>query len=282
MYAYSQKDVVIGISPCPNDTYIFHALLHGLVKPDYPFPVNIAYQLADVQKLNKGAIAGALPITKLSVGVMPSALDKYVLLSSGSALGWGCGPLVVARNANVDIRSARVAIPGRHTTASLLLDLHGGFEGERVEMLFSDIMPAIAAGNADIGVIIHEGRFTYERHGLAKLLDLGQWWEEQYKMPLPLGAIAARRDMEPALAKAIEKAITASLAYARAHPDASAQFVRQNAQELDADVTAAHIKTFVTDYSLDLGKQGRDAISWLIGAALKREGRKPDKDIFLN
>lgn len=274
------KDMMIGISPCPNDTYIFHALLKGLVRVEGLDGMNISCQFADVQKLNEGALAGKLHVTKLSVGAVPAVLDKYVLLSSGAALGWGCGPLVVARRANIDIRQAKIAIPGRHTTASLLLDLHGGFGGQRVEMLFSDIMPAIIAGEVDMGVIIHEGRFTYARHGLAKLLDLGEWWEQNCNMPLPLGVIACRRDLAPEVTGAMEKGITESLLYARRHPEASADFVRKHAQELDDRVTAAHIATFVTDYSVDLGNTGRDAITWLVRAALERDGRKLDQDIF--
>lgn len=280
MNCASFDEVEIGISPCPNDTYIFHALLHGLVRPDYPRTIKLACRLADVEKLNGWAMAGELPLTKLSVGVLPFALDKYAVLASGAALGWGCGPLVVALDANVDMKTARVALPGRHTTASLLLDLHGGFAGPRREMLFSDIMPAVAAGQADVGVIIHEGRFTYGRHGLVKLLDLGQWWEDAYGLPLPLGAIAVRRDVEPGLAVAMEEAIAGSLEHARARPEDSAAFIRANAQELDEDVTAAHIAAFVTDYSLDLGRQGREAIAWLVNAA--RKGRPmSEKDIFL-
>lgn len=271
----------IGISPCPNDTYIFHALLHGLVMPQYPHKFNISYELADVEKLNAGALAGALPITKLSLGVVPHILDRYALLNSGAALGWGCGPLVVAKNGDVDLNTAKIAIPGRHTTASMLLDLHGGFGGERVEMLFSDIMPAIACGEIDAGVIIHEGRFTYDQHGLAKLLDLGEWWESQYHLPLPLGAIAVRRDVEPELAHAIQTAIAQSLAHARSHPEASAQFIRANAQELNAEVTADHIRAFVTDFSLDLGQQGRNAILKLLSAAPAMQGEPLAGNVFL-
>lgn len=275
------KELMIGISPCPNDTFIFHALLHGLVKLGYTGITDIRHGLWDVQKLNEKAVAGELPVTKLSVGVLPAVLDKYIVLSSGAALGWGCGPLVVAKDKDVDISKARVAIPGRHTTAAMLLNMHGGFGGERVEMLFSDIMPAIARGDADVGVIIHEGRFTYGRHGLVKLLDLGQWWEGEYNMPLPLGAIACRRDLDRDLIKAVEAAIKASLEYARANPAASGPFIRQNAQELADDVVAAHIETFVTDYSLDLGKQGRDAISWLVKSAFGRSGKNTDIEIFI-
>ncbi len=271
------NELALGLSPCPNDTFIFHALLQGLVQTGFA----VTPVFADVQKLNELAIAGELPFTKISVGVVPDILDKYGLLSSGAALGWGCGPLVVARDSNVNRSAAKIAIPGRHTTASLLLDLHGGFNGRREEMCFSDIMPAVASGRVDLGVIIHEGRFTYGEHGLVKILDLGQWWEDQYHMPLPLGAIAFRRDVDPALALSMQEAITASIDYARKHPEASKDFVREHAQELDEKVTCAHIKTFVTDYSSNLGQQGRQAISWLVQSALARQGKNANADLFL-
>ena len=155
-------------------------------------------------------------------------MHDYALMSSGAALGWGCGPLVVARE-NLrpeDWRGATVAVPGLMTTANLLLTLHGGFQGPRKEMLFSDVMPAVARGEVDMGLIIHEGRFTYARQSLVKLLDLGQWWEAEYSLPLPLGAIAVRRDLPLALARRVQNAITASLAYANAHPEDSRAFIR--------------------------------------------------------
>lgn len=267
----------LGLSPCPNDTFIFHALLEGLVKPDFREPVRLAPVFADVQELNERALHGELPFTKLSAGAIPAVLDKYRLLETGAALGWGCGPLVVARSSNFNPARARIAIPGRHTTASMLLDLHGGFRGERPEMLFSDIMPAVASGEADLGVIIHEGRFTYPQYGLAKILDLGEWWEEQYGIPLPLGVIAVRRDVEPALARAVENAIAASIRHARQNPGDSRAFIRAHAQELDDEITGAHIDTFVTDFSLGLGETGKAAIRQLLKAS-----RLPAKDIFLS
>lgn len=275
------KKLTVAISPCPNDTFIFHALLHGLVKPAGFEGLQLEYTLADVEKLNSAALAGRYDVTKLSVGVVPAVLGNYALFSSGAALGWGCGPLIVAKNEHFDPATARIAIPGRHTTANLLLDLTGEFHGPRQEMLFSDIMPAISRGDADLGVIIHEGRFTYAEHGLVKILDLGQWWEGKFQLPLPLGAIAVKRDLPKDMARAMEEAIAASIAYARAMPDASRDFIRQNAQELNEQVTQEHIDTFVTDYSLELGKAGREAMETLVNAALKRQNRKLATDLFL-
>lgn len=271
-------NIKLGISPCPNDTFIFHALLHGLVRPDYPDEIALGLHIADVEELNKLVLDGQLEISKVSLGVVPHILDNYILLSSGGALGFGCGPLVVAKNADKDCAGAKVAAPGKMTTANLLLDLHGGFGGERIQMLFSDIMPAVASGEADMGVIIHEGRFTYKDRGLTKILDLGEWWENEYHLPLPLGAIVVRRDMAHALALALEKAISASLEHAWKNPGDSRAFIKENAQEMSDEVTERHIKTFVTEYSRNLGDEGRGAIGALLGRAL---GKNIDKDIFL-
>lgn len=270
----------LGLSPCPNDTYIFHALLHGLV----PVPAPVRPHMADVEELNILARQKALDITKISIGAVPEILRDYALLSSGAALGWGCGPLVVARkNLRPEAwRKATVAVPGLLTTANLLLTLHGGFQGARREMLFSEVMPAVARGEADLGLVIHEGRFTFERLGLVKVLDLGQWWEAEYSLPLPLGAIAVRRHIPLPVARGVQGAITASLAYANAHPDSSRDFVRVHAQEMEESVTSAHIKTFVTDFSLDLGSAGRAAVETLVARASVQAGTTlPAEGLFL-
>ena len=274
------ENMTLGLSPCPNDTYIFHALLHHLV----PSPAHFTPRMADVEELNALARQKKLPVTKLSLGVVPYIMDDYAIMASGAALGWGCGPLVVAREdlPEEKWKTARVAVPGLMTTANLLLTLHGGFQGSREEMLFSDVMDAVLTGEADMGVIIHEGRFTYADRGLVKLLDLGQWWEATYHAPLPLGAIAVRRDVPVELARAIEAAITASVDYANANPRASAEFIREHAQELAESVTSAHIKTFVTEYSRDLGETGRQAIARLVETAAKMQGlRLPEAGLFL-
>lgn len=273
------ESLSLGLSPCPNDTFIFHALLHGLVAA----PATLRPYLADVEELNGRARSKELDVTKISLGALPYIMEDYALLSSGAALGWGCGPLLVAREP-LPVSAwagARVAVPGRMTTANLLLDLHGGFQGPREEMLFSEIMDAVSDGRVDMGVIIHEGRFTYEKAGLSKLLDLGQWWEDTFDLPLPLGAIVVRRDLPLRTARAMQVAITESLTYARAHPSASADFIRQHAQELSESVTRAHIETFVTDHSLDLGEAGRTAISRLLERAVALQGRAMPQDIFL-
>ena len=201
-------------------------------------------------------------------------LDRYILLNAGAALGRGCGPLVVSRRelSADECRSARIAIPGKMTTANLLLSLTGRFDGPREEMIFDQVMPAVERGRADLGVIIHEGRFTYADRGLRLVLDLGQWWEETTRMPLPLGVIAARRDLGPEGILEVEEAIRQSLLHARAHPDDGRVFIRAHAQEMDENVMASHIATFVNDYSLDLGEEGRRAMESLLQAAAKEAG----------
>lgn len=280
MSALQPQNLSFGLSPCPNDTYIFHAMLHGLV----PIPAPFKPHMADVEELNTLARQKALDVTKMSLGATTEIMQDYALLSSGAALGWGCGPLVVARK-NLkpeDWRNATVAVPGLMTTANLLLTLHGGFQGPRKEMLFSDVMAAVSNGEVDLGLIIHEGRFTYARQGLVKLLDLGQWWEAEFSLPLPLGAIAVRRDLPVALARRVQNTITASLAHANAHPNDSREFIRAHAQEMDESVTSAHIKTFVTDFSLDLGPAGRAAIGTLVSRAAEIMGKTlPSEGLFL-
>lgn len=271
----------LGLSPCPNDTFIFHALLHGLVKLDAD--IEFMPHMADVEELNKKALKGELEISKISLGVLPYIVKDYVVLSAGAALGWGCGPLLVARRelSEKELAKARIAIPGKMTTANLLLNLHGAFHGPRTEMLFSDIMPAVTDGKADAGLIIHEGRFTYARAGLCKLLDMGEWWEGMFHLPLPLGAIVARRDVAADIAKAVEKGIASSVAHAWRNPDDSREYIKRNAQELDDAVTKAHIETFVTTYSQDLGEAGKMAIRKLVDAALSLEGNSCGMNLFI-
>jgi len=269
----------LGISPCPNDTFIFHALLAGLVAS----PEDIQPRLHDVEALNGMAIAGELDVTKLSTGVLPHVLEEYVILRSGAALGFGVGPLLAAREPLrvEDCRNLPIAVPGRFTTANLLLELHGAFQGARQEMVFDRIIPAVLAGEYPCGAIIHEGRFTYQEQGLHKVLDLGEWWEQRYKVPLPLGVIAARRGLGRERIAELEAAIRRSLSYARLKPEAGRDFVRQHAQEMHEDVIAQHIATFVTEFSLDLGPSGEAAVSMLVRKAAALAGKDFIPELFL-
>ena len=272
--------LTLGISPCPNDTFIFEALIHRRL----PSACGVRTHMADVEELNTLARKGALEITKLSLAAALEVLDHYVLLRSGAALGRGCGPLLVARPGLSPGRyaAATIAIPGRMTTANLLLSLNGEFAGRRREMIFDAVMPAVKNGDADLGVIIHEGRFTYARQGLTLVRDLGEWWESATRMPLPLGVIAVRRDLGMRTALAIEKSIRESLLFARAHPLVGQNFIRSHAQEMDPAVMSAHIAAFVNDFSLSLGPEGQNAVMTLLEAGAREKGIPlPDLPIFV-
>jgi 1,4-dihydroxy-6-naphthoate synthase len=256
-----------GYSPCPNDTFAFHALTHGLVDT----PLRIEPVLADIEELNVRARSGELELTKLSYGAFPVVGDRYRLLRSGAALGHGCGPLVVAREPMTlaDAVAGRLAIPGRDTTAFLLLRLAAGAPAEVVELRYDRILAAVEHGELPAGLVIHESRFTYEEHGLVKVADLGEWWEGETGLPVPLAGICARADLDDETAAAAEAAIRASVQYAFEHPTASAEYVRAHAQELSDEVCAAHIALYVNELSVDLTDDGLGAIDALLAAAAR-------------
>lgn len=271
----------LGYSLCPNDTFIFHALHAGLVQG--PLPVREV--LEDVQTLNEWALAGRLPMTKISYRAYFEVMDRYVALRSGGALGRGVGPLVVARGER-DLRGARVASPGALTTAELLLRLsHPG--AEVVRMRYDEVMPAVGRGEyggepIDAGLIIHESRFTYPDYGLIRLLDLGAWWEEETGLPLPLGAILVRRDLPSELQRALGDAVRRSLEYAYAHPEASRDYVRRHASELSDEVMQAHIDLYVNALSLDVGEEGERAVRELHRRAVEVGAASPsDLPLFV-
>jgi 1,4-dihydroxy-6-naphthoate synthase len=204
------RTLTLGYSPCPNDTFIFHALVHGIVGAD---GLSFRERLEDVETLNRLAADGVLDVTKVSYGAIPHLVRDYVLLRSGGALGRGCGPLVVAREdfGREGLTGRRIAIPGRNTTANLLLRLFAPDAPAGIEMVYSDIMPAVERGEVDAGLIIHESRFTYPQHGLAKVVDLGEWWERTTGLPIPLGGILARRDLGDDAIRAVDDAIRRSV-----------------------------------------------------------------------
>ena len=256
------RTLTFGFSPCPNDTFAFHALVHGLVEA----PFRVEPVLLDIEELNRRAHDGAFDLTKLSVGAFAGVGARYRLLRSGAALGHGVGPLVVAREPRSLAAAAagRLAIPGRETTAFRLLRLAAPALGEVVELRYDRILAAVASGEVDAGLVIHESRFTYADHGLVKVVDLGDWWEADTGLPVPLAGICARADLDPALAGAAEAAIRASVAYAFAHREASRDYVRAHAQEMSDDVCDAHIRLYVNELSLDLGDDGMRAIERLV------------------
>ncbi|HXV20370.1 MAG TPA: 1,4-dihydroxy-6-naphthoate synthase [Desulfuromonadales bacterium] len=261
--------LTLGYSPCPNDTFIFYALVHGRVA----LPgCTLQERLEDVETLNTLALQGALDLTKISYHAFAHLRRDYCLLKSGGALGRGCGPLVVARREATmeSLRGKRLAIPGRLTTANLLLQLYGeGFDNLLV-LPFHRIMAAVAEGEADAGVIIHESRFTFRQHGLQQVLDLGQWWEEETGLPIPLGGILARRALGAKLIAGIDAALRASVDYAFAHPEEPGSYIKKHSQELSDPVIESHIGLYVNDFSRDLGEEGRLAIEILFSRAAAR------------
>ncbi|AEV15556.1 MAG: 1,4-dihydroxy-6-naphthoate synthase [Thermus sp.] len=257
--------LALGYSPCPNDTFIFYALTHGRVES----PLPIQPVLEDVETLNRWALEGRLPLTKLSYAAYGRVRDRYVALRSGGALGRGVGPLVVARRPLESLEGVRVAIPGRNTTAFLLLSLYAqGFQP--LEVRYDQVMPLVAQGEVEAGLIIHESRFTYPQYGLVKVLDLGEWWEAWTGLPLPLGGILARRDLGEERIRALDQAVRRSLEYALAHPEETLPYLKAHAQEMAEEVLWAHVRTYVNAFSLDLGEEGEEAVRRLLAEAEAR------------
>ena len=281
------RGIEVGFSPCPNDTFLFHALVTEKV----PTP-GIRWQprIEDVEVLNRLALERKLPVTKISFHAYGHVRDSYALLSSGAALGRGCGPLLVARKDALAFVSgrraslpgarglldARIAIPGQWTSAALLLRLYAPelTPGQLVEMPFHRIMESVARGEADAGLIIHESRFTYQDHGLLSLVDLGAWWEEKTGLPIPLGGIVADRRLGREALRTVEDSLRKSVIHARLHPEESTEYVRRHAQEISAEVIRAHIDLYVNDFTEDLGVEGRKAVSVLFKKA-EEEGIVP-------
>jgi 1,4-dihydroxy-6-naphthoate synthase len=257
------QTLALGYSPCPNDTFIFYALVHGRVDCSFG---SIIERLEDVETLNRLALAKTLDISKVSYHLLGHIRDEYCLLRSGGALGRGCGPLLVAREpvALEDLAGRPVAIPGRYTTAALLLRLAAPWLDTLVEMPFHEIMGKVARGEVAAGAIIHESRFTYADYGLVRLMDLGAWWEEETGQPIPLGGIVARRSLGKHTISAIDAALKASVAYGFAHRSEAHGYIRSHSQEMSAKVCDAHIDLYVNNFSLDLGSAGETAVTTLL------------------
>ncbi|MBV8345707.1 MAG: 1,4-dihydroxy-6-naphthoate synthase [Candidatus Eremiobacteraeota bacterium] len=258
----------LAYSPCPNDTYIFAALTHGLLDggPD------VRVHLADIEELNNAAARSQFALTKVSYGAIPFLMGRYRILPSGGAVGRGCGPLLVARPAEspplfADFARLRIAIPGERTTAFMLLQLALGARPKTVQMRFDRIIDAVASGDIDAGLIIHESRFTYRDAGLIAIADLGEWWENMTLLPIPLGAVVVRDDVDAEQARRVADAIRKSLAFARANESAVMPYVREHAAEMSDDVVRAHIELYVNEFTDDLGETGRDAVRALFARA---------------
>ncbi|MDP6545447.1 MAG: 1,4-dihydroxy-6-naphthoate synthase [Phycisphaerae bacterium] len=252
--------LTVAYSPCPNDTFMFHDLASGkLTMPDR----RIEVQLHDVETLNRMALAGTFDVTKVSFHTYLLVRKQYQLLSVGAALGFGCGPLVVSNGsiAASEIAGARVAVPGKLTTAHLLLELWEPRITNKVFVRYNKVMDMVAGGEVDAGVIIHEGRFVYEQAGLELLSDLGLWWQEQTQLPIPLGGIVARKSLGKETISRFESVLREAIGNSMADPAGTREYVLQHAAEMDSNVLDEHIKAFVNDYSLDLGDEGRSAVA---------------------
>ncbi len=253
--------LTLAFSPCPNDTFIFHALLHKLVDTgDYSFSTYID----DVEALNTAAFAGRFQVTKLSSGAYLRLREKYELLDSGAAMGFGCGPLVVAAAGHKLSAASRIAVPGVNTTALLLMKSWNPGLKNLVEERFDRILPGIKAGKYDAGLVIHEGRFVYRDYDCVQVVDLGAWWENETGCPIPLGCIALRKGQDTAPHREnIERMIRDSVLHARAHPEASRAFIRSHAPGASDGIIDAHIKLYVNDFSVSIGEAGKKAFKVL-------------------
>ena len=258
--------LTIGFSPCPNDTFIFDAMVNGKIDTR---GISFDYVMEDVETLNQWAEQGKLDITKLSYNTFLHTVNNYALLHSGSALGVGVGPLLVAMKpmTKEEINAGKIAIPGLKTTANLLLTLAYPKAKNKTELIFNEIEEAVIDGRFDAGLIIHEGRFTYQKKGLTKLLDLGDWWEETTGAAIPLGGIVMRRNFSPELCATVDAILKESLAWSwQRYPELS-PFITSNAQEMEEEVMRKHIQLYVNDYTTDLGETGRKAIVTLFAKA---------------
>ncbi len=261
--------LTLGFSPCPNDTFIFYAMLHGRIDTE---GLEFEVIMEDVEALNRRAFSGRIDVTKLSYHAFAYLAGTYHLLDAGSALGNNCGPLLVARQPMSDaaINAARIAIPGKMTTANFLLSLAYPAAQDKFECLFSDIEDAVLEGRADAGLIIHENRFTYQDKGLVKLCDLGEYWESTTGLPIPLGGIVIRRDLPQDIQEKMNRVMRRSVAYAFAHPEDTMAFVRAHSQAMDDAVMQAHIDLYVTSFTEDLGPEGRDAVQQMFRLAREK------------
>ncbi|MDR3350758.1 MAG: 1,4-dihydroxy-6-naphthoate synthase [Prevotellaceae bacterium] len=268
-------------SPCPNDTFMFDAMVHRKIDTE---GLSFTVRLADVEALNHAAFKETADITKLSYHAAALVANKYKILPAGSALGYGNGPLLVSREPITlhQLADAPVAIPGKYTTAALLLKIIFPQVRRLQEMLFSDIEAAVLSGKAAAGVLIHEGRFTWAAKGLRLIADLGQCWEQRTAQPVPLGCIAVSRKLDGDTRQKLARVVRRSVEFALAHPHESAAFVARHAQEMDPHITARHIQLYVTDFSVDLGGSGRTAIHRFFAEARKAGaiGKLPE-DLFV-
>lgn len=283
----------IGFSPCPNDTFIFDALIHHKIDTE---GLEFAVEYHDVETLNQKAFRGELDITKLSYHAFAYAVEDYEVLDSGSALGFGVGPLLIAKNKDLaqklstyaggdlpeEFKNIKIGIPGKYTTANFLLGLAYPELKNKEIILFSDIESALLKEKIDLGLIIHENRFTYQDKGLYKVVDLGDFWEKTTKSPIPLGGIVISRDLPQEIKEKVNRLIRQSVEYAFENPKSGLEYIRSHAQEMEEEVMYKHIELYVNQYSVDLGTQGRKAIEYMLDRAQELNiVPKTEKNIFL-
>jgi len=275
------EKISLGFSTCPNDTFIFDAMVHHKVDTEN---LDFDVVLADVEELNNKALQNELDVTKISYHAYSKIANNYLLLDSGSALGYKNGPLLISKKKiyTDELNEITIAIPGLNTTANLLLSIAFPNVKNKKEYIFSDIEDAILDGEVDAGLIIHENRFTYEKKGLIKTIDLGEYWEKETGLPIPLGGIAINRNLNHNLQLKINRVLKRSIEYAFANPKSAYPFIKQYAQEMDEDVMYKHIELYVNNFTLDLGENGKKAIEILYEKAISL-GVLPEmnKQIFL-
>lgn len=264
------RSISLGYSPCPNDTFIFYAMIHGKINTG-----NLQFNevLLDVEALNQKALHSKLDVTKISYHAFGYLRDNYYLLRAGSALGRGCGPLVISREeySMDELRGKKIAVPGNLTTAYMLLQLFGASSGfdpfQIVIMPFDRIIESVASGETDAGLIIHESRFTYSSYGLKQVIDLGQWWENETGLPIPLGGIIANRSLGAELVCEIYDILKSSISYSLKNRNESMDYIKQHSQELSDEVINQHINLYVNDFSIDIADEGEKAIKELLSRA---------------
>jgi len=268
------KTLTLGFSPCPNDCFIFDALVHKKIDTN---GLTFEEKLEDVETLNQWAVGGKLDITKISFHAFAYVADKYQLLYSGSALGNNCGPILISKKqySQEEVTRLKIAIPGKLTTANFLLSLAFPEAKNKTQIIFSQIEDGVLSGEFDAGLIIHENRFTYQQKELKKIIDLGEWWESTYHAPIPLGGIAIKRSLPDELKNEVNSLIRKGVEFAFTNPTASNDYVKEHAQEMDESVRKQHIALYVNNYSVDLGDKGMYAVEKMYEIA-KSHGLIPD------
>ena len=265
--------LTLGFSPCPNDTFIFDALVHHKIDTE-----GLAFEVvfADVEQLNKWALEDKLDATKLSFNAFTHCVNDYVLLDSGSALGRNCGPLLIKKPNTILNPESTIAIPGKYTTANMLLNIAYPDYRNKVETLFSDIEDDVINGKVDAGLIIHESRFTYKEKGLVKAKDLGEFWEEKTGLSIPLGGIVIKRNLPHEIQQRFERVLRKSVEFAFANRESSSEFIKLHAQEMEKKIIDAHINLYVNEFSVSLGEEGRKAVEKVFERL-----NKSSKDVFI-